>query len=276
MKNAACLCWKAGPNCLSQFLAAARRSKQRPSLNIVFACRAAIWLLQLTDADSPLETYNELRRKLNLPELGDLDTADLDVNRLPLDRICRLNPTSLTNEQLQLVFNRAVVANFALALRRLAPEVIKRPLPAVEYKLSAYRWLVRSAANAAESLRLIDEARKLAEANKQVVCCLGFNGTLAAHSARRSVGGHATYRSPATPTRPRAWRCSSIGTIADANRFDWPRWSLGNGRRAISRCSQELRITANGFRATPEPGKLWTPDAPESTGEKKSSLWLPE
>ena len=28
--------------------------------------------------------------------------------------------------------------------------------------------------------------------------------------------------------------------------------------------------------AAAEPGKLWTPDAPQSTGEKKSSLWLPE
>lgn len=28
--------------------------------------------------------------------------------------------------------------------------------------------------------------------------------------------------------------------------------------------------------AAPEPGKLWTPDAPQPTGKKKSSLWLPE
>jgi hypothetical protein len=59
---------------------------------------AAIWLLQLSDADSTFETYNELRRKLKLPELGDLDTAGLDVNRLPLDRICRLNAESLNDE----------------------------------------------------------------------------------------------------------------------------------------------------------------------------------
>ena len=129
---------------------------------------AGIWLLQLSDADTGAETYNELRRKLNLPEVGDLDSAGLDLNRVPLGRLSRLKPDSLTDEQLKQAFNRAVVANFVLALRRLAPEVVKRPnMPVAEYKLSAYRLLVRYATNSDEALRLIDESRKLAEANKQ-------------------------------------------------------------------------------------------------------------
>ena len=74
----------------------------------------------------------------------------------------------LSDEQLKQAFNRAVVTSFTLALKRLSPEVIKRPnMPAVEYKLSAYRVMVRMATNSAESMRLIEEARRLAEENKQ-------------------------------------------------------------------------------------------------------------
>ena len=74
------------------------------------------------------ETYNQLRRKL---ELAGTDRssipAGLDLNRIPLSRIARLRVESLTDEQLKQAFNRAVVANFSLALKRLAPEVLKRP-----------------------------------------------------------------------------------------------------------------------------------------------------
>ncbi len=45
---------------------------------------AAIWLLQLADADTGPDTYNQLRRKLGLPEQTDIDPAGLDLNRIPL------------------------------------------------------------------------------------------------------------------------------------------------------------------------------------------------
>ena len=172
---------------------------------------AAIWLLQLSDADSTFETYNQLRSSLKLPELHDLDTAGLDVNHLPLDRMCRLKAESLSDEQLQQAFNRAVVANFALALRRLAPEVIKRPnLPVVEYKLAAYRWLVRSAANSTEAMQLIDEARKLAEANKQSSAAwdlmeLSFRIQMGEAPAVMQLIDHIQRQHAASPALPRRW-----------------------------------------------------------------------
>ena len=114
------------------------------------------FVVQLSDADSTAETYNELRRKLNLPEMTDLDAAGVDViNQLPLDRICRLKAEQLSDDQLKQAFNRAAWWPICASPRRLAPEVIKRPdMPVAEYKLAAYRWMaLRSAANSAESLR---------------------------------------------------------------------------------------------------------------------------
>ncbi|HEY2881855.1 MAG TPA: hypothetical protein VGJ15_05465, partial [Pirellulales bacterium] len=239
---------------------------------------AAIWLLQLSDADSTFETYNQLRRELKLPELTDLDSAGLEVNHLPLDRICRLNAESLTDEQLQQAFNRAVVANFALALRRLAPEVIKRPnLPVAEYKLSAYRWLVRSAANSTEALRLIDEARKLAEANKQSSAAwdlmeLSFRIQLGEAPAVMQLIDHIQRQHAREPGVAQALvqLLMQTGLIGPDGRL-----AMGApppGAAGASGAASPLMVPG----AAAEPGKLWTPDAPQATGEKKSSLWLPE
>ena len=236
---------------------------------------AAIWLLQLSDADSTFETYNQLRRSLNLPELNDLATAGLDVNHLPLDRMCRLQAEVLSDEQLGQAFNRAVVANFALALRRLAPEVIKRPnLPVVEYKLSAYRWLVRSAANSTDAMRLIDEARKLAEANKQSSAAwdlmeLSFRIQLGDASAVMQLIDHIQRQHAREPGVAQALvqLLMQTGLIGPDGRL-----AMGGPPAAASPAASPLVVPG----ASAEPGKLWTPDTPQSTGEKKSSLWLPE
>jgi hypothetical protein len=238
---------------------------------------AAIWLLQLSDADSTLETYNELRRELKLPELTDLDPAGLDVNRLPLDRICRLKAEVLSDEQLQQAFNRAVVANFALALRRLAPEVVKRPsLPVVEYKLAAYRWLVRSAVNSTEALRLIGEARQLAEANKQSSAAwdlmeLSFRIQLGEAPAVMQLIDHIQRQHAREPGVAQALvqLLMQTGLIGPDGRL-----AMGMPPPAGAGTTAASPLVVPGAAA--EPGKLWTPDAPQSTGEKKSSLWLPE
>jgi hypothetical protein len=224
---------------------------------------AGIWLLQLSDADTGAETYNELRRKLNLPEVGDLDSAGLDLNRVPLGRLSRLKPDSLTDEQLQQGFNRAVVANFVLALRRLAPEVVKRPnLPVAEYKLSAYRLLVRYATNSDEALRLIDESRKLAEANKQSsapwdLMELSFRIQRGEAPAVMQLIDHLQRQHGREPGVAQALVQLLVQTGL-----------VGPDGR--------LNIGAAPAAATADTGKLWTPDAPQAGGEKKSSLWLPD
>jgi hypothetical protein len=239
---------------------------------------AAILLLQLSDADSTPETYNELRRKLNLPEMTDLDAAGVDINQLPLDRICRLKAEQLSDDQLKQAFNRAVVANFALAMRRLAPEVIKRPdMPVAEYKLAAYRWLVRSAADSAESLRVIDEARKLAEAHKQSSAAwdlmeLSLRIQLGEAPAVMQLIDHIQRQHSREPGVAQALvqLLMQTGLIRP------------DGTLAMSAAPGAMGGAAAaappfmGSGAAAEPGKLWTPDAPQPSGEKKSSLWLPD
>lgn len=237
------------------------------------ALLAAIWLLELSDADAAPDTYNELRRKLNLPELGDIDSVGLDIKRLPIGRLARLKIESLDDEQLKLAFNRAMVSSFALALHRLGPEVLKRPsLPAADYKLAAYRQMVRMAATTDEALRLIDEARKLAETNK----ASSAPWDLAELSVRIQRGeADAVLRLIDHIQRQHAREpgiAEALVQLLVQSGLIGPDGRLLIGPPAPAAAGSPLVVPG----AATEQGKLWTPDGPQSAGEKKSALWLPE
>ncbi|MCC7084787.1 MAG: hypothetical protein IT427_07240 [Pirellulales bacterium] len=234
---------------------------------------ASIYLLQSSDTDSSTETYNELRRKLGLPEQGDIDATGLDTNLIPLARLARLTPERLSDDQLQNAFNRSAITNNSLATRRLAPEVVRRPsLSVVESRLPAYRLLARMATDSDESLRLIAEARTLAEANKQSSAHWDLMELLV--RAQRSEGD-AVIRLIDHIRRQHGREPGVLQTLAQLL------VELGlatpDGRLAIPSLrsvppESSLVVPGNGD----EPGKLWTPDAPEAAGEKKSALWIPD
>jgi hypothetical protein len=239
----------------------AQQAAQEPQYKV--RVLASILLLQFADADTGAETYNELRRRLNLPEVHDINPTGLDISRFPLARLWRLKPEALTDEQLKLAFNRAVVANFTVALRRLAPEVIKRPkLPVAEYMLAAYRLLVRMAPNSNESLRLIDEARKLGDANKQ---------------------SSAQWDLLELAQRIQRNEAPTVLQLIDHIQRQHGR-EPGVAQALVQLLVQSGLVGPDGRlaigappSAAAEAGKLWTPDTPQAAaGEKKSSLWLPD
>ncbi len=166
------------------------------------------------------------------------------------------------------------MTSFTLALKRLSPEVIKRPnMPAVEYKLSAYRVMVRMATNSAESMRLIEEARRLAEENKQSSAAwdlmeLAFRIERNEAPAVLQLIQHIQRQHSREPGVAQALvqllvQTGLVGPDGQLN--------IGVPAAAASPASP-FAVPA----AATEPGKLWTPDAPQPSGEKKSSLWLPE
>ncbi|HEY2882030.1 MAG TPA: hypothetical protein VGJ15_06340 [Pirellulales bacterium] len=241
------------------------------------ALLAAIWLLEVSDADTGRETYNELRRSLNLPELPDLDPSGLDTSRVPLGRVARLKSDLLSDEQLQHAFNRAAVTNFLLALRRLAPEVVKRPsMPVTEYKLTAYRLLVRSAASFDEALRLIDEARKLGDEHKQSsapwdLMELAYRIQRGEAPQVMQLIDHLQRQHGREPGVAQALvqLLMETGLLGPDGRLN-----IGPAAGAPAAAAASPLVVPGA--ATGEPGKLWTPDDPRGGGEKKSSLWLPE
>ena len=135
-------------------------------------------------------------------------------------------------------------------------------MPVAEYKLSAYRLLVRYATNSDEALRLIDEARKLAEANKQSsapwdLMELSFRIQRGEAPAVMQLIDHLQRQHGREPGVAQALVQLLVQTGL-----------VGPDGR--------LNIGAAPAAATADTGKLWTPDAPQAGGEKKSSLWLPD
>jgi hypothetical protein len=234
---------------------------------------AAIWLLQLSDTAGSADTYNELRQKLGLPKQTDLDAVGLDANRVPLARLARVKAETLSDEQLKQAFNRAAVTGFTLALRRLAPEIVKRDsIPVAEYKLPAYRLLARMSTNPDEVLRIIGEARSLAEANKQSsaqwdlmeLAVSAQRGDAAAVSRWIDHIRHQHGREPGV-LQSLVQMLMQLGLVTPDGRLLAP---------PPSAAGQESALVVPGQGA--EPGKLWTPDAAQPAGEKKSALWIPD
>lgn len=94
---------------------------------------AAILLLQpMMDRHADEEDFNKLRRSLALPEQGPIDpqtmpnrARNLDV--LPLTRLHRLMTGALTDEELEQLFQRALLAAVKPAVRSLGHEIVSRP-----------------------------------------------------------------------------------------------------------------------------------------------------
>jgi hypothetical protein len=201
--------------------------------------------------------------------MGDVEaTPDLDVKDLPLARLARLRVESLSDSQLQDAFNRAIVANFVVALRRLAPEVIRRPGVEVEkFKLLAYQTWAPLAPNSEIALQRIDEARKLAESVKQ---------------------SSAMWDLMELSFRIRRDEAEKVLQLIRHIQTQHAR-EPGVAETLVQLLMEAGLIGPDGrFVAAPpaaaEAGKLWTPDSPQSPavstakagGETKSSLWLPE
>jgi hypothetical protein len=108
--------------------------------------------------------FNELRRKLDLPERGPLDPTQMEVLRLPMIRVHRLEASKLTDDQLLLLFHRAQTLAAIRAIRQLGSEVVAREsLNAKLDKNSVFRLLVQVSANSEGAAELVQQAKRHAQ-----------------------------------------------------------------------------------------------------------------
>ncbi len=128
---------------------------------------AAILLLELGAQGQGKHAvdHNELRRKLDLPTNDDIETIDGWVNDIPLVRLSRVNPASLSDEHLASCYARAGRLGAMTAMQRLTREVIQRDsLDDKVDKVEAYEILSRLTAGFGEAIGYIAKARDLAVA----------------------------------------------------------------------------------------------------------------
>ncbi|MGC4004810.1 MAG: hypothetical protein QM811_17520 [Pirellulales bacterium] len=161
------------------------------------------------------------------------------------------------------------------AARKYALEVLKRPSLADDHDLvmSAYQVMVRVTEDADESLLYVDAARNLADKIKESTAGWDLE-ELALRIARREgdhVGKLIQHISTAHMREPGIAK-ALYRLLANAGLVG------PNGEMRLPSAGPGVSSAIVGAEATPAgtESKLWTPDAAEPRGEKKSSLWIPE
>jgi hypothetical protein len=109
--------------------------------------------------------FDQLRSQLGLPVPEPIDPALVEVERLPLVRLTRLIVEKLSDDDLILVYNRAVVKRASHAIHRFGPELLRRDSLSDRIdKAAVYGILAQHTTNEEESLDLVDKAKSAARA----------------------------------------------------------------------------------------------------------------
>ena len=127
---------------------------------------AAILLMEMS-ADEGVDQidFNQLRARLGLPTADPIDPTDIDVARLPLVRLARLQVEKLADDVLVDESRRAAMAGARSAIRSLAGEVVSRPsLDDQVDKAEAYGILAELEPDTDRALALIEKARQSEQA----------------------------------------------------------------------------------------------------------------
>jgi hypothetical protein len=215
--------------------------------------------------------YNSLRAKLGLPTRDALEAKNVDVGTLPLIRLRQLAPEQLSDEQLLTAYGRAWINRVSRAIRRLAPEILKRPtlkseisMADVHYSLSV---VATSSDDALESIlraeqisveegnspaRLLLHELDLRMLRGEPDECQRLIATLQSKHMSEPGIGEALY----------SWLVR-VGAITP------------DGKPAAPR--QQPPAAEASPEPVPEPGGVWTPDAGDPTppGKDKPGLWVP-
>ncbi len=235
---------------------------------------AAILLLELaTDQVAAEFDFNELRRKLGVPEQPPIDPSHVSLAELTLARMSRVDVKKLTDEQLVDLYQRADHYRHIAALRHLANEVIARP--GIDDKLDkaeVYGLLAQIEPDGSQAVEYLNKARAAAEAGKKSTAPWDL-AELALRISRGEVADadrllhHIRDQHIREPGVAQALYqiLTDAGIIGPDGR---PAMPAGGAPRE----GADIVVPGGGA----EPGKLWTPGSDEPSGGKKSAIWTPD
>ncbi len=236
---------------------------------------AAILLLELaTDQVAGGFDFNELRRKLQVPEQGALVPSGEELDSLPLSRLTRVDIKQLADEDLVDLYRRADAFRHISALRNLAHEVIARPTLGSQIdKSEVYGLLAQIEPDSAQALTYLDKAREVADAAKKSTA----PWDLAEFALRITRGEMA--EADRLLHHIRDQHINEPG-VAQAL------YQILTDAGIIGPDGRPTAAAAAGHPGAPdivvpgaggaEPGKLWTPDSDQPSGGKKSAIWTPD
>jgi tetratricopeptide (TPR) repeat protein len=243
-----------------------------PELRIPLMASVLI-LEQGGNSDRDRESIAELRRRLSLPQPDTIDPAGASINGLPLVRVPRLKIEAVSDDDLSVLYRRAILVNAHVALLRLAREAVRRPSMANQIPpADAYQRLIAGERDSQQALSLIQEARQQAQAAGRSTATWDL-AELELHITSGNVNeakellarierdhgndpevGAALYQ-----------LLYETGVIPD---------QLPAGSRARGYVHETAPAMAASAAPEPEPSQIWTPGSDRPSGGK-SALWTP-
>jgi len=122
---------------------------------------ALLILEQGSNSDRDADSIAELRRELGVPQPATIEPAGEPMNGLPLVRATRLNLGAVSDDDLAVLYRRAILVGAQAALLALAKEAVKRPSIAEQIPpADAYQRMIAAERDPTKALALIQEARE--------------------------------------------------------------------------------------------------------------------
>ena len=120
---------------------------------------------QVVEDQSELPLIDRLRQKLELPAAEPIEPGRVDLQKLPLVRIARLNLAAVGAEELATLMERSVLMGANLATLMVATELVEREDLPEDFDLgNAYRRLIRLEPDPERTGHWIEKARAWSQA----------------------------------------------------------------------------------------------------------------
>jgi tetratricopeptide (TPR) repeat protein len=140
--------------------ASPREAAGKPQLRIpLLACVLIIEQAAVDPHERQL--FQELRASLGLPPAETIDPRTVDIERLPLVRLARLDFAQLSDDELIRTFNRAAMSGAAVATLAAAAEIVSRD-SIVDGVDAAFRQLIRAEPDPQRALDWANRAKERA------------------------------------------------------------------------------------------------------------------
>ena len=214
-----------------------------------------------------------LRDKLGLPQPDVIEPAGLDVARLPMVRVQRLNLDSVSDDDFVQLYRRSVLVAARGATVKLAREAVSRPSLAQRIPpADAYRRMIAAEDDDERALALIQEARDRSDSAGESTAPWDL-AELELHIA--SGNGKAAQVMLA---RIEQLHMDDPQVAAAVYQLLYEAGVIRPEDMAAAQVAASERVPAmanSGAAAAGTGSQIWTPDSDRPASGKKSSLWTP-
>lgn len=228
-------------------------------------------LEQGSNSDRDADSIAELRRKLNLPQPTAIEPSGTAVNGLPLVRVPRLKLEAVSDDDLSILYRRAILIGAQAALLRLAREAVGRPSIAQSIPpADAYQRLIASERDPQRALALISEARQKSQAAGQSTATWDL-----AELELHITTGNAEEAKELLARIERDHR-DDPQVAAALYQLLYETGVIPDQAHAHAHGDAHMHEPAMAAAGEDEPaaGRIWTPDSDRPAGGK-SALWTP-